>query len=265
MYRIARRFAPYLRITLYNREALDILVAQPTRRTTMPNVFISYSHVSPDQDLASSLARTLEANGINVFLDSKIRIGEDWVEQIDRQLRNSQYFVVLLSASSVESDMVRREIALAYRLRKARQLTIFPVRMDPTRELPYDIGAYLDVIQHVVWNPGEPFDPVCDRIVAAIVQPENPAVQMLGKTPPSPSVHAPPETGTAQRANLKAFAPAELDRVKEQLAVYIGPMSGVLVDRAAKKTANWRELYEVLAAELPPGEERKRFLSSCPR
>lgn len=230
----------------------------------MPNVFISYSHVSPDQDLVSQLAGCLEANGVTVFLDTKIRIGEDWVEQIDRQLRNSQYFVVVLSAASVESDMVRREIALAYRLRKARQLTILPVRMDTMRELPYDIGAYLDLIQYVVWNPGESFDPICQRILNAIIEPENPA-QTLGKTPPSLSVHAPRETGTAQGTNLKAFPPAELERVKEQLAVYIGPMSGMLVDRAAKKTANWRELYEVLAAELPAGEERKRFLSGCPR
>ncbi|MGI8961687.1 MAG: toll/interleukin-1 receptor domain-containing protein [Bryobacteraceae bacterium] len=69
----------------------------------MPNVFISYSHVSPDQDLASRLVGSLEANGVTVFVDTKIRIGEDWVEQIDRQLRNSQYFVVLLSAASIQS------------------------------------------------------------------------------------------------------------------------------------------------------------------
>jgi hypothetical protein len=231
----------------------------------MPNVFISYTHASPDQELASQLAGSLEANGVSVFVDTKIRIGEDWVEAIDRQLRNSQYFVVLLSAASIDSDMVRREIALAYRLRKAKQLAILPVRIDTRRELPYDIGAYLDSIQYLVWNPGESFDPICDRILNAISEPERPALQLAGKTPPPKSANAPRETGTAQRANLKPFDPAELERVKEQLAVYIGPVSRMLVDRAAKKTASWRELYEILAAEVPPGEERKRFLSCRPR
>jgi len=224
----------------------------------MPNVFISYSHVSPDQDLASQLAGALEANGLTVFVDTKIRIGEDWVEQIDRQLRSSQYFIVLLSAASIESDMVRREIALAYKLRKAKQLAIFPVRMDVARELPYDIGAYLDSIQYVVWNPGESFDPICRRILHAIVDPEKSAIQVGAETPTSTPVNTPPRTAGAQPANVNAFDRAELERVKEQLAVYIGPMARVIVDRAAKKAGNWRELYEALAAEVPAGGEGQK-------
>ena len=219
----------------------------------MPNVFISYSHVSPDQDLASQLAGSLEANGVTVFVDTKIRIGEDWVEQIDRQLRSSQYFVVLLSVASIQSDMVRREIALAYKLRKANQLTIFPVRMDVTQELPYDIGAYLDSIQYVGMEPRESFDPICRKILHATVHPEKSGMQVAV------------ETGFARLANVNAFDRAELERVKEQLAVYLGPMARMIVDRAAKKAANWRELYEALAAEVRTGEERKKFLSHRPR
>src|SRR5690348_10779256 len=113
----------------------------------MPQVFISYAHVSPDKKLAAELASFLDTNGFAVFVDSKIRLGHDWVEQIDTQLRSSEYFVVLLSSASVQSDMVRREIAMAYKLRKANKLTIFPIRIGFEAELPYDIGAYLDVIQ----------------------------------------------------------------------------------------------------------------------
>jgi TIR domain len=231
----------------------------------MPNVFISYSHVSPDQDLAWQLAGSLEANGVTVFVDTKIRIGEDWVEEIDRQLRYSQYFVVLLSAASVQSDMVRREIAMAYRLRKAKQLTILPVHIEPMGELPYDIGAYLDLIQYVMWNPGEGFDPICRGIVRAIVEPEKATAQLAVQAAPSPSMNTPRDFGTAQRPNLTDFDRAELDRVKEQLAAYIGPMARLIVERAAKKASSWRELYEILGAEVPAGEERKRFLACRPR
>lgn len=232
----------------------------------MPNVFISYSHVSPDQDLASQLTGTLEANGVSVFVDTKIRIGEDWVEQIDGQLRSSQYFIVLLSAASIQSDMVRREIALAYKLRKAKQLAILPVRIDLQEELPYDIGAYLDLIQYVVWNRGEPFDPICRRILHAVGDADKPGIQATGMPSASTPVNNTPRpAGTAQAVDVHAFDRAELERVKEQLAVYIGPMARMIVDRTAKKAASWRELYEALAAEVPPGEERKKFLSYRPR
>lgn len=232
----------------------------------MPNVFISYSHVSPDQDLAAQLAGSLEANGLTVFVDTKIRIGEHWVEQIDQRLRESQYFVVFLSATSVDSDMVRREIALAYKLRKAKQLTMLPVRIDLTRELPYDIGAYLDHIQYVVWNSGESFDPICRKILNAILEPEKATMRMAAQASVNTPLNEPPlEAGTAQPSNLKPFDRLELERVKEQLAVYMGPLARMIVDRAAKKAANWRELYDILAAEVPTGEERKKFLSHRPR
>lgn len=232
----------------------------------MPNVFISYSHVSPDQELASQLAGALETNGATVFIDAKIRIGEDWVEQIDRQLRSSQYFVVLLSAASIQSDMVRREIALASKLRKAKHLTILPIRMDLTGELPYDVGAYLDLIQYVVWNPGASFDPICRRILHAIADVEKSRMEAAAGAPATTPVNNTPRApGTVQTLNVSAFDPAELERVKSQLAIYIGPMARMIVDRTAKKAANWRELYEALAAEVPAGEERKKFLSHRPR
>jgi hypothetical protein len=129
--------------------------------------------------------------------------------------------------------------------------------MDVTQELPYDIGAYLDSIQYVVCNPGESFDPICRKILHAIVDPEKPVMQVAAE--------APRAARTTQHANVNAFDRAELERVKEQLAVYIGPMARVIVDRAAKKATNWRELYEALAAEVPVGEERKKFLSHRPR
>src|SRR5947209_4350266 len=111
----------------------------------MPQVFISYAHTNPDKELAAELASFLDANGFAVFVDSKIRLGQDWAEQIDIQLRRSEYFIVLLSPTALQSDMVRREIAIAHKLKKANKLRIFPVRIGFEGELPYDISAYLDL------------------------------------------------------------------------------------------------------------------------
>jgi serine/threonine-protein kinase len=55
-----------------------------------------------------------------------------------------------------------------------------------------------------------------------------------------------------------------LDRLTKELAVYVGPLARVLVKREVKKAQTWRQLYDALAEEVPPGDERKRFLAKRP-
>ncbi len=212
----------------------------------MPQVFISYAHVSPDQELATKLRRFIEPNGFDVFDDSKIRVGQNWAEQIEVQLHNSTHFVALLSAASIKSDMVRREIAIAYKLYKAGLLAILPVRLGLSKELPYELAAYLDLIQHTTWHPEESFDPVCRTIVDAIRGPS--ATGLLPKSP-----------------NPRIFTEPALEAVKSHLARHLGPVARLVVDRAVKKSANWEQLYDLLASEIPVGEERRKFQATRPR
>lgn len=211
----------------------------------MSQVFISYAHVQPDQELAAKLAGFLEANGLEVFADTKIALGQNWVEQIDSQLRRSAYLVALLSAASVKSDMVRREIAIAHKLQRTKQLAIFPIRLAFEDELPYELGAYLDLIQYIVWQPGEPFDPICRMILASMQKPSS------------------DDRPHAREANR--FDATALERVTRELAKYVGPVARVIVDRRAKTATGWGELYELLAAEIPDAAERKRFLATRQR
>jgi class 3 adenylate cyclase len=53
--------------------------------------------------------------------------------------------------------------------------------------------------------------------------------------------------------------------VQEQLALIIGPMAGILVKRALRKSSNLDELYRLLAEEIPTPQERERFLSAKDR
>ena len=77
----------------------------------MPKVFISYRHVAPDEDCAVQLCTFLEREAFEVFLDKRILVGQKWVEEIDRHLKSSDHFVILLSADSIRSDMLRQEVA----------------------------------------------------------------------------------------------------------------------------------------------------------
>ena len=49
-------------------------------------------------------------------MDLNMLVGTRWIEEIQSQLTSSQFFLVLLSAQSILSDMVRREIELAHKL-----------------------------------------------------------------------------------------------------------------------------------------------------
>jgi hypothetical protein len=151
----------------------------------MRKVFVSYCHVKPDEDLAAELVQFLETNGIGAFIDTKIKVGQEWTEQIDRHLRAARYFVVLLSSESIRSDMVRREIAVAHGLRKANQLSILPVRVGLDAELPYDVGAYLHGLQYAVWRTGQTFGSICQSILERI---ENPSALGMEEADPPPEL-----------------------------------------------------------------------------
>jgi AAA-like domain/TIR domain len=134
----------------------------------MAQVFISYKHVKPDEDLAASLGAFLKSRGWSVFLDTNIEVGMQWVKEIDHHLRTSQAFVVLLSKESIRSPMVRQEVKLAHELSIAGKLTILPVRLDFQGQLPYDLGSYLDPIRYADWSPNRPFNEICTQIYNAI-------------------------------------------------------------------------------------------------
>ena len=83
----------------------------------MTQVFISYSR--KDIKFARRLAGDLEKAGFDVWWDiSDLKGGDDWVRFIPAAIEASQYFVVLLSPNSIQSEWVEKEYSYAIRLRK---------------------------------------------------------------------------------------------------------------------------------------------------
>ena len=81
---------------------------------------------------------------------------------------------------------------------------------------------------------------------------------------PSPAPTPTPATGNPHPGQM-LFDPDKLERIKRDLAAHIGPVARLLVDRTAKKSTSWKQLYETLAKEVPEGPERERFLASRSR
>lgn len=136
----------------------------------MSKCFISYRHTKPDEELAHFLEKFLGKYDHNVFLDTQIQLGTEWVKEIERQIKSSDFFIILLSKESILGDMVRQEVKLAHELAKKRGegFTILPIRVDFTGELPYDLCAYLDRIQYALWRKEEDFKDIAQQVLTAI-------------------------------------------------------------------------------------------------
>jgi serine/threonine-protein kinase len=80
----------------------------------------------------------------------------------------------------------------------------------------------------------------------AVAPAPGPDVPARGATPPS---------GTA------AWSPGVLEATVKDLAVYIGPMAKIIVNRAAKQAQTPRQLYETVAAEIASPADRAKFLA----
>lgn len=83
-------------------------------------IFISYKRgVSPDEPLALALHEHLR-HSHEVFIDQAMAVGTPWAERIDRELRQADVLLLLLSAEAVGSEMVVGEVETAQLLHKHR-------------------------------------------------------------------------------------------------------------------------------------------------
>lgn len=90
----------------------------------MSFVFISYSHT--DRDFAHRLVDSLEARGIEAWIDDRIDYGSRWPRVIQEHLDQCAAFVLVMSPRSYESEWVRNELAYAMSKRKP----IFPLLLE---------------------------------------------------------------------------------------------------------------------------------------
>src|SRR5262245_59494763 len=118
----------------------------------MAKVFISYTgHGNPDGRLATFLGDYLTARSHAVFIQTKIAPGETWPAVVDTNLEQADHFILVLSSEAARSDMVIEEVRRAVRLKQSQgRPVILPIRLGAV-EMPYDLGAKVNRIQHLKW------------------------------------------------------------------------------------------------------------------
>ena len=134
------------------------------------HLFICYKrHAEPDERLAEYLHEYLTVLGHDVSIDGTLRTGEAWWDEIDREIRASDFLIVLLSKASADSEMVKAEVSRAYEYRKLQgKPHTLPVRIAYEGLLPYSIAAFVDPLQYVVWQSADDDERAARDILAAI-------------------------------------------------------------------------------------------------
>lgn len=202
-------------------EVVDIFI-QSFVSSQQKRLFICYKrHADPDQQLAIYLRDILTTQRYTVFIDQSMRTGEAWLEQIDQEIKGSDFLIVLLSEASADSEMVRAEIKRAYDYRElqGRPQTL-PVRIAYEGLLPYAVAAFVDPLQYVVWRSDADNERIVREILTAMTG------QLLPNSTPTsrPQIisedgNAAPDDNTLQ-SPLPEFDP----RLLKELIMPIGPI-----------------------------------------
>lgn len=149
----------------------DVLKGRVKPSQQKAYLFLCYKRdAQPDQELVDYLVENLSDLGYTLFIDTEsLRAGEDWLERIDRELKVSDFLVVLLSKASADSEMVKSEIHRAYEYRKlSGNPRVLPIRVAYDEMLPFAISAFLNPLQYIAWDSEHDNDRVARELVEAI-------------------------------------------------------------------------------------------------
>lgn len=97
-------------------------------------------------------------------------------------------------------------------------------------------------------------------------QPRQPTLVPPGSRVPSETqmetlAHPSPSSGSMP---TRDWDPVLIDKVKRELANYIGPLAKIIVSRAAKKARSVDELYNMVAVEISAESDRRKFMATFP-
>lgn len=137
-------------------------------------VFISYA--GPDAAFAAQLAADLREQAVPVWLaPDSIQPGEKWVAAIERGLRESGIFLLVLSPDGMDSKWVSQETQVAIMLENEGKMRVYPLRVRRA-----EVPLLLSTRQHIS------FEKSYDAGLAALL-----AVLQPGSSQPAPAPSKP--------------------------------------------------------------------------
>ncbi len=118
------------------KEFLDRNYIQTPYQGSEKYVFLSYSH--KDRKMANEILAFLQYNGVRVWYDAGIPIGENWMNVLANKIQNSSALILLSSANSTKSPHVTDEIETAFRYdKKVIRLNLDDAQFDADLEAQF--------------------------------------------------------------------------------------------------------------------------------
>lgn len=224
--------------------------------------FISYSRrAKDDSDLAAYLHQGLEDNQQDVFIDTGMPVGTDWVDEIEKRIAWCEFLVVLLSKHSVHSEMVLGEVRRAHRRRRRDgHPRILPIRVNYDGTLDYELDSYLARIQFLNWGTPADSSKILQKVLVVATSSFTEATE---EAPPA-AILSPGEfsTGRPQAAeDIRTLFPAPGGTIKLDDEFYIRRPGDVVVEELARKSG------ETLTIKAPwqvgKSSMLVRYLAQC--
>jgi class 3 adenylate cyclase len=147
------------------------------RTSATAQVAILYKRdAQPDEEVLKLLETGLRAHGYRVFVDRHLAVGVEWAREIERQVQGSDAVIPLLSATSIQSEMLAWEVQTAH---DAAQQTgkprLLPVWVNQAEPLPPPLAGILGPLEYALWKgPGDD-EQVLSRLLDALRNPAGPA------------------------------------------------------------------------------------------
>jgi hypothetical protein len=141
----------------------------------------------PDEALMRLIAERVEQSGHAVFIDRHLTLGVEWAKEIEREIRQADAIIPLLSAEAAGSEMLGYELEMARDAARERhgRPQLLPIRVNYTGPLVEPMAGILDAIQYLLWESANDSEGVVTELLDA-----------LGRLPVSePAAGNPPPQG----------------------------------------------------------------------
>jgi DNA-binding SARP family transcriptional activator len=148
-------------------------------------------HAQPDEQLLTMIESHLTHRGHRVFVDRHLAIGVAWAQEIERELREADAIIPLLSAAAVTSEMLAYELQIAHEaaLTQRGKPKLLPVRVRFTGPLPEPLAAFLAPLQYALWQGTQDNEYLLDELTNALRE-----IGMTGTDRPAHTVQAAPDS-----------------------------------------------------------------------
>jgi len=175
-YQSAADMAAELRgLTMRASPSVTVLAPEPEAKPADLQLVLLYRrNIQPDEQIMRALEEKLAARGYRVFVDRHLAVGVDWAREIEQKIGSADAVVALLSAASVQSEMLAYEIQLAHSFseRQNGKPRLLPVRVQFQEEFPDSLHSALDGLHYALWKDPGDNDQIVNDLAKALHAPQ---------------------------------------------------------------------------------------------